>query len=471
MIARSLLPIHQTEYDLWFNINDIIPYFTLMAGVLPFWIMRFVTRDKEEAVKTGIFANLTISVVAILAYLLLIPVITSNLAISGIYLPIYFLGGIQIVELYSIAVLEACLQGRIPRTVGYGLLVQQVCKVVLGYILIVQLDQLLLGVLVTTIAASALQVFYYFKLLAHELRQRIRWEYLREWLKGSVVNIYNVAGNQVAAFIFIMLFAYGGEGARGRLGASSIVVNVITYSSFLAYALYPKLLAERRREDITTSIKTVLMFAIPMTVGVVTLSDSYITILTEIYRDSATILIVLALDAFVTVVSGLFSSVLFGVETVDEGAKLSLRQLTKSRLFIAFSLPYLHSAITLPTAFYILTNYASKQPYYAALYVSIINSVAHFAMFLILYIIVRGMIKIDIPWRSLTKYLLAAAVMGTVLYVIPHPTRILTTLAETAVGGAIYLGLLMGIDKEARTLPKQILREIRPKKENPNAVT
>ena len=468
MIARSLLPLHQKEYDLWFNINDLIPYFALLAGVLPFWVMRFVARDKEEAIKTGIVANLAISVVATLAYLLLIPLITSNLTISGAYLPIYFLAGIQIIETYSITMLEACLQARVPRTVGYGLMVQQVCKVVLGYILIIQLDQLLLGVVATALVAFALQIVYYFKLLAQELKQRIRWEYLREWLKGSVINIYNVAGNQIAAFIFILLFAYGGEGARGRLGASAIVVNVITYASFLAYALYPKLLAERKREDITTSIKMVLMFAVPMTVGAVALSDSYITILTETYRDSATILVVLALDSFIAVVSGLFSSVLFGVETVDEGKELSLRQLTRSRLFIAFSLPYLHSVITLPTAFYILTNYALNQPYYAALYVSIINTSAHFAMFLILYVIVRGMIKIDIPWRSIARYVFAATVMGLALYVIPHPTRILTTLAETAVGGAIYLGLLMGIDKEARTLPKQIMQEIRPKKKTKN---
>jgi hypothetical protein len=466
MVARSLLlGQHQREYDLWFNINDLIPWFALLAGVFPFWVMRSVTRGKEGAIKTGIVTNLAISVIATLAYLVLIPFITSGLTISSVYLPIYFVAAIQIVESYSILVLEACLQARTPRFVGYGLLVQQISKVVLGYILIVQFDQLLLGVVTTSIAAFALQIVYYFKLLAQELRQRTRWGYVREWFKGSLVNIYNVAGSQISGLIFLMLLAYGGEGARGRYGASAIVVNVITYSSFLAYALYPKLLAERKREDITTGIKMVLMFALPMTIGAVALSGSYITILTETYRDSAPILVVLALDAFVIVITGLFGSVLYGVETVDEGSKLSLRQLTKSRLFMAFSLPYIHFAITVPTTFYVLTNYALDQPYQAALYVSIINSSTRFLMFLILYAIVRKMIKIDIPWRSIAKYLFAAAVMGTVLYVIPHPTRILTTLVETAAGGAIYIALLMGIDKEARALPKQILQEVRPKKD------
>lgn len=463
MVARSFLPVYQNEYDLWFNLNDVAAYFTLVAGVLPFWAMRFVARDKEGAIKTGILSNLAISVVATLAYLLLVPLITSALGISGIYLPVYFVASIQIIELYSIGVLEACLQARIPQTIGYGLLVQQVCKVVLGYVLIIHFNQLLLGAVVTTLAASALQMVYYFRLLAPELKQRIRWEYLKEWLKGSLVNIYNVAGNQISAYIFIMLFAYGGEGSRGRLGAAAIVVNVITYSSFLAFALYPKLLAERKREDITTSLKMVLMFAVPLTVGAIALSDSYITILTDIYTDAAPVLVVLAVDSFIAVLSSLFGAALYGFETVDDGAKLSLYRLARSRIFIAFSLPYLQAAITLPTAFYILTNYAQNQPFHAALYVSIINSSARFAMFLIQYAIVRKMVKIDIPWRTIAKYVLAAAAMGTVLYTVPHPTRITLTLAETIVGGIIYLILLMAIDKEARSLPKYIMQEIRQK--------
>jgi O-antigen/teichoic acid export membrane protein len=458
IVARAL---NKVEFDLWFNINDLSAYFLLLAGVLPFWAMRFVAREKEGAIKTGITANLAISGIATIVYLLLIPLITSTLHISATYLPIYFLISIQIIELHSITILESCLQARVPQAIGYGLIVQQVTRVILGYILIIQFEQLLLGAVVATIGAFALQSVYYFKLLAQELKQKIKWEYVKEWLKGSLINVYNVVGNQIANYIFIMLFAYGGEGARGKLGAAAIIVNVITYSSFLAYALYPKLLAERKSEDITTSLKMVLMFAIPLTAGAIALSDSYVTILKPEHADAGPVLVVLALDAFVIVISGLFSSVLLGVETVDEGAKLSLGPLVRSRLFVAFSLPYLHSAITLPTALYVLSSYAQNQPFQAAYYVSIINSSARFAMFLVLYIVVRKMIKMEIPWRAIAKYALAATVMGSILYLIPHPTRISVTLAETAIGGLIYLALLMAIDKEARMLPAYIRQEIK----------
>ncbi|MDI6905350.1 MAG: hypothetical protein QMD13_07700 [Candidatus Bathyarchaeia archaeon] len=459
MIARGTT---KPEFDLWFNINDIRAYFTLLATAFPFWTMRFVARSKEGAAKTGILANLTISAIATIIYLPLVPLITSWLGISQEYVFLYFLVSIQIIELHFISALEACLQAKIPQTLGYGLLMAEVCKVILGYILIIKFQQPLLGALLSLIVAFTFQIVYYFKLLVKELKQHFKWEYVKEWFKGSMANVYSVIGSQIAAFIFIMLFTYGGEGARGSYGAATQIATVITYSSFLAFALYPKLLAEKNREDITASLKMVLMFAIPMTAGAITLSDSYIIIMKSVYKDAWPVLVVLAIDAFIITMSTLFSFVLFGVERIDEKAKISFRELAKSRMLIVFSLPYFHSAITLPTAFFVLTNYAQNQPLQSALYVSIINLSARFVMFLILYAIVRKSIKIAIPWRNTAKYVFASTVMATILALWqPHPTRIYLTLIVTAIGGIIYLALLTAIDKEARLLANSVWQEIK----------
>jgi O-antigen/teichoic acid export membrane protein len=423
--------------------------------------MRFVARDKEGAAKTGILANLTISAIATIIYLPLVPLITSSLGIGQEHLLLYFVVAAQIIELYSLNALEACLRARMPQAIGYGLLVAEACKVILGYILIIEFQQPLLGALLSLIVAFTIQIAYYFKLLLEELKQRAKWQYVKEWLKGSVANIYSIVGGQIAAFIFIMLFIYGGGEARSNYGAAAQIASVITYASFLAFALYPKLLAEKSSEDITTALKMVLMFAIPMTVGAMTFADSYMTIINIVYKDAWPVLVMLAVNSFVATMSGFFGSVLYGVERVDEKAKISFRELIKSRLFIMFSLPYLHSAITLPTAFYILVNYAQNQPLQAAIYVSAINSLAHFIMFLILYAIVRKMVKIDIPWKNIAKYVFASAVMATALFIIPHPTRIYLTLIATAIGGIIYLALLMVIDKDARLLVHSIWQEIK----------
>jgi hypothetical protein len=244
------------------------------------------------------------------------------------------------------------------------------------------------------------------------------------------------------------------------------IANVITYAGSISYALYPKLLTERRGEDVTASMKTVLMFALPMMVGAISLSSSYIVLIRPgmaMYPGAAWVLVVLAFDSLVTVVSGIYGSVLSGVETVDR-EKLSFKSLVQSKLFRYYSLSYVHFALTIPITYYILTTYALHQPLMAAFSVCLVNSVARFAMFLLLVIMVRGMFKVAIPWRSIAKYGLASAVMGAVLFLLPYTDRISTTLAWTAVGGIVYLAMLMAIDKEARSLPKTILQEVRGKK-------
>jgi len=463
MLTRSTT---EQQLGIWGNVNDILAYFAFLASAFPFWTMRFAARDKEGSIKTGLIANLTISMIATVIYLPTIPIIMSLLHISETYMIIYLIASTQIIENYLISMLEACLRAKRPQTIGYGLLVEESSKVLIAYILIIRLQQPLLGALLSIIIAFTIQIAYYFKLLSKELKQPIKWSYVKEWLKGSTINIYYFVGDRIAALVFIMLIAYNpiaGPQARGIYLAAMTIANVIIYSSFLSFALYPKLLAENNIQDIITSLKTVLMFAIPMAAGVIALSDSYLIMLNEIYKQAATVLIVLAINALVQIISQFFSSVLFGFERIDEKAKIPLKKLVKSPLFKAFTLPYVHSAITLPTTFYLLTNFAKDQPISAAIYVVIIDTIARSVTFLALYIIIWKMVKINIPWMNIAKYAFASAVMALFLFfiIIPHPTRLTTTLGLTVIGAIIYFALLTAIDKEARELIRSIWQEIK----------
>ena len=460
MIARSTTP---QQYGVWFNVNDVLAYFTILAGIMPFWAMRFVARNERGAAKTGVLANLAISMAATLIYLPLLPFITSALGVRE-YISIYMIITAQIIELHLLNALEANLRAKKPQTLGYGLLIAEILKVLLGYMLIFgKILTPLEGAVISLTLAIAAQIIYYLKLHVEDLKQNVNWAYVKEWVKGSIANIYNVLGQQIAAFIFIMLFTYGGENARSNYGAAAQIANIITYSSFLAFALYPKLLAEKSSSDITTSIKTVLMFAIPMTAGALTLPDLYLTILKEEYRTAWPVLMVLAVDSFVMTISSLFSFVLFGLERIDEEAKIPFRKLVKSRLFVVFSLPYIHSAITIPPTYCVLTSY-TLGPIQSALAVAIINSTARFTMFIILYSMVHKMAKIEIPWKNIAKYVFASIIMSGVLFLTKkalEPTRVHQILGLTALGGIFYLALLSAIDTDTKMLMKTVWREIK----------
>ncbi|MEM3578965.1 MAG: hypothetical protein QXL54_01925 [Candidatus Bathyarchaeia archaeon] len=453
------------EYSIWFNINDVLGYFLILAGVVPFWAMRFVARSEKGAVKTSVVANLTISLAASSVYLTLIPLITSAIGVQQ-YTSLYLLAAFQLVEFYMLNVAEACLRAKKPQTLGYGAAIAEIVKVSLGYILIMRLQKPLEGAIISLTTGIAAQLIYYLKMLAEDLKQKIEWAYVKEWLKGSVANIYNVLGNQIAAFVFILLFTYGGEGARGYYGAASLISNIITYSTALAFALYPKLLAEGKSEDVTTSLKTVLMFAFPMTVGALAVPGLYLSILEREYASAQHVLVVLAVDALVATLSTIFVFVLYGFERMDEKARISFRELFKSRMFLSFSLPYVHSAITIPLTYFVLSNYTQNQPIMSAFSVAIINSAARFAMFLTLYAMIRKMVRVVIPWKNIAKYVFASVVMGCLLYWLHlqlQLTRVHQILGLSAFAGAFYLVLLMLIDEDARMLAKSAWLEIKAK--------
>jgi len=469
MITRT---VSTEEFGIWGNINDLFNYFVLLGNVLPFWITRYVAREHSGSAKTGLIANLLISIALASIYLALVPTILCALQISSTYVIVYVLLSIQILAPYTIYALEAVLRAKQPQTIGYGLLVYEACRVVLGFILIIRFKLGLIGAICSIIVAFTIQIAFYVKLTAKELKENVRWYYLKEWLKAAPINIYYIVGTNLTTFTFILLFVYGGELARAYYGAAVTIAAVIGYSSFLAFALYPRLLSGSSPEDVFVSLKMVMMFVIPMMVGVMALSDSYLIVLKFVYADARPVLFLLAINYLCVALSPVFYAIVLGTEKVDAKAKLAFLDLIKSRLFLFFTLPYIQSAVTLPTTFFIL-NFIAKTPLEAATYVALITLLANSAMLAAKYIIARKCLTFNFPWDSILKYALASVAMATVLIVIPHPTRLSQTVALTLLGATIYLTILTLIDKDAKSLLSSITQEamriIRIKKPQTNA--
>jgi len=451
----------EAQFGIWSNIFDVLGYLVLLSTAIPFWTTRFVARDKEGSTKTGLVANLVIGAISTVLYLPLVPFITSALGIAQGYVVLYFMVSAQILEIYLINQFEATLRAERPQAIAYGLLVEEITKVSLAYVLIVGLKQPLVGAMVSLTVAILIQVIYYLKLTSPSLGQKTEWNYLREWLKGSIAYIYYLVGTQLYIVVFIMLFIFGGQAARGDYGAAETIAALITYSWYLSFALYPRLLANKSQEDVTTSLKLVLMFAIPLAAGVMAIPGPLLIILKESYAEATPVLFILAIDALVLTIYSFYQYVLFGVEKLDEKATIPIRQLVKSDIFKAFTIPYIQIAIAFPLTYYVLTNFALGQTVWAAIYVAAITMITHLAILIILYLLVRRVIKVTLPWTNIGKYVFAGAITGFVLYLIPHPTRIALTLAEGILGGILYLAVLSTIDKDARILIRLILHEIR----------
>lgn len=464
MITRS---ISGKEFGIWGNINDLLGYFILLNSIIPFWVTRFVAREHAGSAKTGLVSNMLTSIASALIYIALLPIIMSVLHVGSAYTVPYIVLSIIIIQTFAISAFEAILTAEKLHTLGYGLLVSEICKVVLGFILLIQLKMGLEGVVYTIVCANVIQVAFYLKLTANILKESINWNYVKEWLKASPILLYNTVGSRIAAFTLIFLFVYG-ELARGYYQAVTIITAIVGYSLFLASALYPKLLSQVNldpslaRADISTSFKMVLLCAIPMAAGSIVLSDSYLAILssaTADYTGARIALSILALSTFVSTLSQVFQMIVIGVEKIDAKAKIALRQLKNTRLFQVFTLPYIQSAIALPTTFFALF-YIAKTQLEAVTYFAYISLIVQLIMLLCTFVLARRCLSFSFPWKSVMKYVLASIIMVAILMILPHPERVLQIVGITILGVLTYFGTLLTIDHETREMARLVINVI-----------
>jgi O-antigen/teichoic acid export membrane protein len=449
-----------SEYGIWTNIFDYTAYFCLFSGVLPFWATRFMARGKEGTVKTSVFAQLSIALVSTVAYFPAIILITNAIGTQA-YLLIYLIAGLYVFNYYVVTIFEGVLRSIRPQAIGYGLLVEEVVKVAIALTVIVGLGQLFLGAVLALVVSMSVQVGFYLWLLRGEFKQKVNWGYLKAWLKGSAVIAYNSVGGQLVSFVMVLLFYYGGSNTRAYYQAAFTFTNIIGFSASLAFALYPKLLSKTCSDNqVGVSFRTVMMLAIPLSAITMTMASSFLTILNIAYAVAWPVVIALTIDSLVVLVSQFYGSCLMGAEAFDAQGKISLRQLVRSKIFKVFSLTYIQAAIALPLTYFVLTALPVAGSVQAAVYVIVISIGVHLSTFLGLYFFMRKSIRLPIAWTSITKYVLASLLMGTVLLIIPTTSTLVFTVAKAILGLAIYIALLLVIDKQARELLNLIIQEI-----------
>lgn len=455
LITRSISP---EDYGVYGNLGDVLSYFTIISTIIPFWVTRFEARRWSGSFKTGFVMNSLIGLASTVLYLLSIVSIISTLGIGLSYMLVYLVAAILIVEGHVLSVLEAALYSRRPEKIGFGLLIFEVSKVILGILLLYVLRMGLIGVLASLISAYLCQAFFYTSLLLREFKEKIVWAYVKEWLKASILNVYGVLGERLLVLANIFLFIYGGELSRAYYGVSSAIAIIVTYSSSLAFALYPKLLVGARSDDITLSLKMVLMFAVPMFLGAVILSKDLLSILNPVYSVASPILIILALSSLISSASSIFESVIAGMENFDAMAKISFRKAFRSRLFSLLTLRYIQAAIILPPI-YLMLSLFPLDSISLTLYFALIGCIGQIIMTFAKLFIARKSIAFAMPWRSLAKYICSSLAMALGLLALSTPPRLTMVLLRVLVGAIIYFAVLFAIDGETREIFKLVRGE------------
>ncbi|MEM2342395.1 MAG: hypothetical protein QXX94_07375 [Candidatus Bathyarchaeia archaeon] len=457
IITRNVTP---AEYGVYGNLSDILSYFTLTSSIIPFWVTRFTARQRQGAAETGLILNIIVAFISATIYLVTLSWIMDSLRISREYLPTYIVGSLIIIGNHIVAVLEATLYSKHPETLGFGLFIFEVSRVIIGFLLLIILKLGLIGAIIGLSAASFIQsIFYLLKYLLREFEWRIRWDYAKEWFKASILNVYSIISGRMLTLANLFLFIYAGNLSRAYYGAALSIALIIGYSSSLAFALYPKLLlkSDTGHEDVALSMKMVLMFAVPMTLGAIVLSEDILSLLSVSYAQAKPVLITLSIDSLLSSFSSIFGSIVGGTEKFDADVKIRYRDIVRSRLFLLLTLNYVQAAmVTLPI--YIILASARLSALEAAIYLALINMVVNAILTLARYIIARRCLEFNMPWLNIAKYFGASLAMSLILYVFQTPARLTIVVPKILFGGFMYFLILLIIDRETRETLKSAIK-------------
>jgi O-antigen/teichoic acid export membrane protein len=441
-------------FGIWQNIGDWLGYFAIMATVIPTWSLRYIARGDKNAAKTGIVLNSLIGTPLMLAYLMFSGHMAGFVGASPL---IYAVASIQVLGLYLIPAFESIANALKPEVIAYGQILRETVKVGSAYLLIMGLRLGIMGAIMTVTIVYSVDIIYLAARFPWVLKRKLDLSLLRDWFKGSILTLYNIGVYQLWTFDMLMLALIASVNARAYYGAAFTIGSMISYSIALSVALYPKLLAGGGVKEIETAFRLTLMFAVPMTVGVIVYAQPYLTILNPIYTPAKPILILLACSFFLGCFTRIYRTIVYGLEKVDARGRLTLKQLMKSSFFLLPTIGLILAAIYLPMLYFILSRMI-KEPIEAGIAVALLTLVFHILRVIVFSRISKRTIEFSLPMKALGRYFVASAVMAFILLVLPTPTRILYVFAGTLVGVTTYFLVLTLIDQETRGIISILLK-------------
>lgn len=449
IITRNLSP---QIFGVWQNVGDWVGYFSVAATVIPSWSLRFVARGVEDAVETGVSFNLMLGGVLTLVYFLGAGFMGGLIGVGAM---VFALASLQVLGLHLIAAFEAVANALKPELIAYGQVLREVAKIGLAYLLIISLKLGIVGAILTV------TIIYFFDTtyLASRLHWTLKfnWKLIKGWFKGSLLTLYDLLVSRLWSLDMLMLVLLIGVEARALFGAASLVAGLVGYAVSLSVGLYPRLLAGGGAWDVETAFKTTLMFAVPMTVGVIVYAEPYLTVLNPVYASARPVLITLALSFFLGCFTQIYRAVIYGSEKVDVDGNMNLIRLRRSTFFLLPTLGLVAAAIYLPTLYYMF-SWVIKEPISASLVVAILALAFQIVWVIIFDKLSKKVIRFSLPINNLAKYISASTIMAFVLSILPKPTRLLFLFAGTLLGALTYFLTLALIDLETRTIISKLIK-------------
>lgn len=325
------------------------------------------------------------------------------------------------------------------------------------------MKQSLVGAILAVIAAQLSKVLYLLIVTLPLVKEgSLKLEHIVRFTKLAWIPLYcNIASYVNTLDVYIIVYFTQTTLPVALFRVAFILSSIVFYSASFSSALYPRILAKKAGKDVEETLRLTLMFAIPMTTGLIVLAKPVLCIFGVKYLAAYELLIILTAVFLILSTSRVFETVILGAEEVDLNKKARFKEYLKSNLFLLPTVQYLvHGAYLL-----LLAVVMALKPLDAALAWSIVFAASKIALTLWEYTYSKKLVEFKLPFKSIAKYLLASTVMVAVLLALKADkvieVKIFTLMLKLTpylfIGIVVYFAVLLAIDKYSRELLKGTL--------------
>lgn len=458
MLTRSLTP---TDFGLWEFIVDLVAFSSYPAGLIAFWATRKIARGLKLGM-TAIGVSLLLSVAGLVFFLFAslylhseVGSVLSHFVVAAALVPLSYL---------SVAT-NAVVSGHRPAVAGYSLVSSEVCKVAAAYLLLIVLGLGVDGVIATMAVTYLVQSLVNALMSRDALGPSVDLKEGRRWLVDSwVPALSSLAYTVNIADTFVASIVFAGTLVVGYYQAAFSLATIVTYSGYLATALYPMLLGGGQEGLPSVALDFTLLFGIPMAVGASVLSRPLLFLLKPVYAEGQTALVILSFASLVYALSSVVDYTLLGSERVDAGPGATAGEYARSNLTFVPVVNFVSSAVYLALIYLLLSRFAA-----APLPVILELWAAGQAAILLASVLVKarraargGSLRLP---RALPLYILSSAAMGVFSYYLStflsYSSRSFLLGAQlflvVASSGALYFILLYALDGQFRSLARRLV--------------
>jgi len=400
------------EYGLLSIISSLIAILCYPCSLYGYWVTRFTAREVKEAVKTGLFLSMLFTLLLTPVYLIAAAIYTNVL---GSNVAMCFLMGLPyFYSIYFWYYWRSVIRGLIPEAWGYGLVVGEVVKLILGFLLIVVLRLGLPGVIIALVCSFvsmnlvALISIRKFGVLSKVYK--VDYHLIKRWLKNFWIPSINLLSSTLLSSEQIVISIITKSTAPSAfLQVGRVATLPITYGTTLASGLYARLLAKVKVEDVREALKMVFLVNNFVFLSDVVLAASILSLFNPAYVEGALVVVLLAIVSYIDVIANVFNIALIGSERVDFESTIDFEKLSRSYLVKSPLVILIRNASAISISVYLLSiKTLGVEPSSQALTMAYSWLIPSIPMLLALIKMVRDRFNKVIPWHELIVSVIAS---------------------------------------------------------------